>query len=118
MVYLHIYRISPNFRPSAAIRFEDVGAVRQRFPSPPIWCKAAGRGQLELILQATLVGLGKFDYLILHDLGYVRENQAATTVLFELIAERYVSLLPPDGELRRDRGKNYVIDHPHQRNRR
>jgi DNA replication protein DnaC len=33
--------------------------------------------------------LDKFDCLILDDLGYVRKDQAETTVLFELIAERY-----------------------------
>lgn len=43
----------------------------------------------DLILPATLAKLDKFDCLILDDLGYVRKDQAETTVLFELIAERY-----------------------------
>ena len=36
-----------------------------------------------------LAKLDRFDCLILDDLGYVRKDQAETTVLFELIAERY-----------------------------
>jgi len=43
----------------------------------------------DLILPAALAKLDKFDCLILDDLGYVRKDQAETTVLFELIAERY-----------------------------
>ena len=43
----------------------------------------------DLILPATLAKLDKFDCLILDDLGYVRKDQAETSVLFELIAERY-----------------------------
>ena len=33
--------------------------------------------------------LDRYDCLILDDLGYARKDQAETTVLFELIAERY-----------------------------
>jgi DNA replication protein DnaC len=43
----------------------------------------------DLVLPATMAKLDKFDCLILDDLGYVRKDQAETTVLFELIAERY-----------------------------
>ena len=43
----------------------------------------------DLILPATLARLDKFDCLILDDLGYVRKDGAETSVLFELIAERY-----------------------------
>ena len=43
----------------------------------------------DLVLPATLAKLDRFDCLILDDLGYVRKDQAETTVLFELIAERY-----------------------------
>jgi DNA replication protein DnaC len=43
----------------------------------------------DLALPATLAKLDKFDCLILDDLGYVRKDQAETSVLFELIAERY-----------------------------
>ena len=40
-------------------------------------------------LPAELVRLDRFDLLILDDLSYVRRDQAETSVLFELIAERY-----------------------------
>ncbi len=43
----------------------------------------------DLSLPATLAKLDRFDCLILDDLGYVRKDQAETSVLFELIAERY-----------------------------
>jgi DNA replication protein DnaC len=43
----------------------------------------------DLTLPATLAKLDRFDCLVLDDLGYVRKDQAETTVLFELIAERY-----------------------------
>src|SRR3954466_4682406 len=43
----------------------------------------------DLALPATLAKLDKFDCLILDDLGYVHKDQAETSVLFELIAERY-----------------------------
>jgi DNA replication protein DnaC len=36
-----------------------------------------------------LAKLDRFDLLILDDLSYVRRDQAETSVLFELIAERY-----------------------------
>jgi DNA replication protein DnaC len=42
-----------------------------------------------LQLPATLAKLDRFDLLILDDLSYVRKDQAETSVLFELIAERY-----------------------------
>lgn len=43
----------------------------------------------DLALPATLAKLDRYDALILDDLGYVRKDQAETSVLFELIAERY-----------------------------
>jgi DNA replication protein DnaC len=43
----------------------------------------------DLTLPALLAKLDRFDCLVLDDLGYVRKDQAETTVLFELIAERY-----------------------------
>jgi DNA replication protein DnaC len=43
----------------------------------------------DLMLPAALAKLDKFDCLILDDLGYVRKDGAETSVLFELIAERY-----------------------------
>ncbi|EGQ64241.1 ISAfe9, transposition helper protein, partial [Acidithiobacillus sp. GGI-221] len=43
----------------------------------------------ELRLPATLTKLDRFDLLILDDFSYVRRDQAETSVLFELISERY-----------------------------
>ena len=43
----------------------------------------------DLALPATLAKLDRYDALVLDDLGYVRKDQAETSVLFELIAERY-----------------------------
>lgn len=43
----------------------------------------------DLSLPGLLAKLDRFDCLILDDLGYVRKDQAETSVLFELIAERY-----------------------------
>jgi len=42
-----------------------------------------------LQLPQTLAKLDRFDLLILDDISYVRKDQAETSVLFELIAERY-----------------------------
>jgi DNA replication protein DnaC len=42
-----------------------------------------------LQLPATLAKFDRFDLLILDDISYVRKDQAETSVLFELIAERY-----------------------------
>jgi len=42
-----------------------------------------------LQLPHALAKLDRFDLLILDDLSYVRKDQAETSVLFELIAERY-----------------------------
>lgn len=43
----------------------------------------------DLRLPAELAKLDRFDLLILDDISYVRRDQAETSVLFELIAERY-----------------------------
>jgi DNA replication protein DnaC len=43
----------------------------------------------DLRLPAELAKLDRFDLLILDDLSYARRDQAETSVLFELIAERY-----------------------------
>jgi DNA replication protein DnaC len=42
-----------------------------------------------LQLPQTLAKLDRFDLLLLDDISYVRKDQAETSVLFELIAERY-----------------------------
>ena len=43
----------------------------------------------EMRLPAEIAKLDRFDLLILDDLSYVRRDQAETSVLFELIADRY-----------------------------
>lgn len=43
----------------------------------------------DLRLPAELAKLDRYDLLILDDVSYVRRDQAETSVLFELIAERY-----------------------------
>ncbi|GAB4237286.1 MAG: hypothetical protein Kow00121_64360 [Elainellaceae cyanobacterium] len=45
--------------------------------------------KLQLQLPATLSKLDRFDLLIFNDLGYVKKDEAETSVLFELIAHRY-----------------------------
>lgn len=44
-----------------------------------------------LALSETLVKLARFPLLILDDIGYVKKDEAETSVLFELIADRYES---------------------------
>jgi DNA replication protein DnaC len=43
----------------------------------------------ELGLEAAITKLDKYQLLILDDIAYVTEDQAETSVLFELIAARY-----------------------------
>jgi len=43
----------------------------------------------DLALPALLAKLDRIDCLILDDLGYVRKDQSETSILFEIIAERY-----------------------------
>jgi DNA replication protein DnaC len=43
----------------------------------------------DLRLASELAKLDRFDLLVLDDLSYIRRDQAETSVLFELIAERY-----------------------------
>jgi DNA replication protein DnaC len=43
----------------------------------------------DLRMPQELAKLDRFDLLVLDDLSYVRRDQAETSVLFELIAERY-----------------------------
>ncbi|MFC3059665.1 ATP-binding protein, partial [Paenirhodobacter populi] len=43
----------------------------------------------DLLLEAAIAKLDKFDLLILDDLAYVTKDQAETSVLFELISARY-----------------------------
>ena len=46
---------------------------------------------LENKLSDALEKLEKFDLIILDDFGYVKKNEAETSVLFELIGDRYES---------------------------
>ena len=43
----------------------------------------------ELVLEAAITKLDKYQLLILDDIAYVTKDQAETSVLFELIAARY-----------------------------
>jgi DNA replication protein DnaC len=43
----------------------------------------------DLVLEAALNKLDRFDLIILDDISYARKDQAETSVLFELIAKRY-----------------------------
>ena len=43
----------------------------------------------DLVLEAALTKLDRYDLLVLDDLSYVRKDQAETSVLFELISKRY-----------------------------
>ncbi len=43
----------------------------------------------DLVLEAALAKLDRFDLIILDDIGYAQKDQAETSVLFELIARRY-----------------------------
>jgi DNA replication protein DnaC len=71
---------------SAATLPTRIQIVARNSPSLSRHIQAARR---DLTLPATLTKLDKFDCLILDDLGYVRKDGAETSVLFELIAERY-----------------------------
>jgi hypothetical protein len=57
------------------------------FSSPESFAQVlSGKNQA---LLALIAKLDRFDLIILDDLSYVRKDQAETSVLFELIAERY-----------------------------
>jgi hypothetical protein len=43
----------------------------------------------ELVLESALTKLDKYNLLILDDIAYVNKDQAETSVLFELIGNRY-----------------------------
>ena len=43
----------------------------------------------DLALETALAKLDRFDLIILDDIGYAQNDQAETSVLFELIARRY-----------------------------
>ena len=47
------------------------------------------QAKLQLQLQPLLEKLARFDRLVLNDLGYVKQSEAETSVLFEPIAHRY-----------------------------
>jgi DNA replication protein DnaC len=47
----------------------------------------------ELALESAITKLDRYDFLILDDIAYVTKDQAETSVLFELIAARYIDRL-------------------------
>ena len=58
-------------------------------PAPPISSSGCKLPVGELALEAAIAKLDKFHLLILDDLAYVTKDQAETSVLFELISDRY-----------------------------
>ena len=53
------------------------------------WVQRLQAARQSLQLPQALAKLDRYDLLILDDISYVRKDQAETSVLFELIAERY-----------------------------
>jgi DNA replication protein DnaC len=62
---------------------------RVKFFSATTLVQQLQSAKLQLQLPALLTKLDRFDLLILDDLGYVKKDEAETSVLFELIAHRY-----------------------------
>jgi DNA replication protein DnaC len=62
---------------------------RVKFCSATALVQQLQAAKLQLQLPATLTKLDRFDLLVLDDLGYVKKDEAETSVLFELIAHRY-----------------------------
>jgi DNA replication protein DnaC len=58
------------------------------FPATPL-VQQLQYAKLQLQFPTPLTKLDRFDLLILDDLGYVKKDEAETSVLFELIAHRY-----------------------------
>ena len=74
--------------PASATRWWTA-ATRCYSRAPANWCNACRLRATICVCQRQLTKLDRFDLLILDDLSYVRRDQAETSVLFELIAERY-----------------------------
>ena len=73
---------------AVARRMVELGK-RVKFFSAIALVQFLQQAKLQLQLQNALKKLGRFDLLVLDDLGYVKKSEAETSVLFELIAHRY-----------------------------
>ncbi len=62
---------------------------RVKFYSAIVLVQQLQQAKLHLQLPSALKKLDRFDLVVLDDLGYVKKNEAETSVLFELIAHRY-----------------------------
>ena len=62
---------------------------RAKFFSATALVQQLQYAKLQLELSTLLAKLDRFDLLIVDDLGYVKKDEAETSVLFELIAHRY-----------------------------
>jgi DNA replication protein DnaC len=71
-----------------AYRLIDYG-VRALFMKTTALVQTLQQAQNEFKLAAVLARLARFPILILDDIGYVKKTDAETSVLFELIADRY-----------------------------
>ena len=58
-------------------------------PGVRTWCSVCKQPGAICACPQELAKLDRFDLLILDDLSYVRRDQSETSVLFELISERY-----------------------------
>ena len=65
--------------------------VRSSFYATSALVQQLQKAKAELRLPEALAKLSKIPLLILDDIGYVKKEEAETSVLFELIAERYES---------------------------
>lgn len=75
---------------SAALARRILEAGRRvKFFSATALVQQLQQAKQDLLLQAALKKLDRFDLLVLDDLGYVKKSEAETSVLFELIAHRY-----------------------------
>lgn len=63
--------------------------IRVFFSSTTLLVQFLQQAKAELNLKKALDRLGKFQLLILDDIGYVKKTEQETSVLFELIAHRY-----------------------------
>lgn len=65
--------------------------VRSSFYATSVLVQQLQKAKAEFRLPEALAKLSKIPLLILDDIGYVKKEEAETSVLFELIAERYES---------------------------
>lgn len=65
--------------------------IKVFFSSTTLLVQTLQQAKAELKLKATLDRLAQYQLLILDDFGYVKKSEQETSVLFELIAQRYES---------------------------